>query len=135
MLEIRASKQNFLGMPVDEFLREHWQKKPLLIRQAFPDYQAPLTPEDLAGLACEENALSRLVQHDRKHDAWRVRSGPFDEKEFPALGDRDWTLLVQDMDKWDAEETLRREPIPRSGRRKISRSRRASRPGCAAAGA
>jgi 50S ribosomal protein L16 3-hydroxylase len=103
MLEIRASKQNFLGMPVDEFLREHWQKKPLLIRQAFPDYQAPLTPEDLAGLACEENVLSRLVQHDRKHDAWRVRSGPFDEKEFPALGDRDWTLLVQDMDKWDAD--------------------------------
>ena len=103
MLEIRASKQNFLGMPVDEFLREHWQKKPLLIRQAFPDYQVPLTPEDLAGLACEENALSRLVQHDRKHDAWRVRSGPFEETEFPALGPRDWTVLVQDMDKWDAD--------------------------------
>jgi 50S ribosomal protein L16 3-hydroxylase len=103
MLEIRASKQHFLGMPVEEFLRDHWQKKPLLIRQAFPDYRAPLAPEDLAGLACEDGALSRLVQHDRKHDAWRVRSGPFDEKEFPALGDRDWTLLVQDMDKWDAD--------------------------------
>jgi len=103
MLEIRASKQHFLGMPVDEFLRGYWQKKPLLIRQAFPDYQAPLAPEDLAGLACEEHALSRLVQHDRKHDTWRVRSGPFEESEFPALGTRDWTLLVQDMDKWDAD--------------------------------
>jgi 50S ribosomal protein L16 3-hydroxylase len=103
MLEIRASKQHFLGMPVEEFLRDHWQKKPLLIRQAFPGYRAPLAPEDLAGLACEDGALSRLVQHDRRHDAWRVRSGPFDEKEFPALGDRDWTLLVQDMDKWDAD--------------------------------
>lgn len=103
MLEIRASKQHFLGMPVEEFLREYWQKKPLLIRQAFPDYEPPLTPEDLAGLACEESALSRLVQHDRKHDAWRVRSGPFEESEFPALGTRDWTLLVQDMDKWDAD--------------------------------
>ena len=77
MLEIRASKQHFLGMPVEEFLREHWQKKPLLVRQAFPGYEPPLSPEDLAGLACEESALSRLVQHDRKHDAWRVRSGPF----------------------------------------------------------
>ena len=103
MLEIRASKQHFLGMPVEEFLHDYWQKKPLLIRQALPDYVAPLAPEDLAGLACEETALSRLVQHDRKHDAWRVRTGPFDEAEFPALGDHDWTLLVQDMDKWDAD--------------------------------
>ena len=103
MLEIRASKQHFLGMPVEEFLHDYWQKKPLLIRQALPGYQAPLTPEDLAGLACEETALSRLVQHDRKHDAWRVRTGPFDENEFPTLGDHDWTLLVQDMDKWDAD--------------------------------
>jgi 50S ribosomal protein L16 3-hydroxylase len=103
MLEIRTSKQHFLGMPVEEFLRGHWQKKPLLVRQAFPDYRAPLTPEDLAGLACEPAALSRLVQHDRRRDAWRVRSGPFDENEFPTLGDHDWTLLVQDMDKWDAD--------------------------------
>ncbi|MEO8161592.1 MAG: cupin domain-containing protein, partial [Arenimonas sp.] len=103
MLEIRASAQHFLGMPVDEFLRGYWQKKPLLIRQAFPGYEAPLTPEDLAGLACEESALSRLVQYERKTDAWTVRSGPFDEAEFPRLGDRDWTLLVQDMDKWDAD--------------------------------
>ena len=103
MLEIRASTQHFLGMPVDEFLRGHWQKQPLLVRQAFPGYRAPLMPEDLAGLACEDSALSRLVQHDRRKDAWRVRSGPFEETEFPALGDRDWTLLVQDMDKWDAD--------------------------------
>jgi 50S ribosomal protein L16 3-hydroxylase len=103
VLEIRASKQHFLGMPVEEFLHDYWQKKPLLIRQAFPDFKAPLTPEDLAGLACEESALSRLVQYDRKHDAWRVRSGPFPENEFPALGQHDWTLLVQDMDKWDTD--------------------------------
>jgi 50S ribosomal protein L16 3-hydroxylase len=103
VLEIRASKQHFLGMPVEEFLHDYWQKKPLLIRQAFPDFKAPLAPEDLAGLACEESALSRLVQYDRKHDAWRVRTGPFPENEFPALGQHDWTLLVQDMDKWDAD--------------------------------
>ncbi len=103
MLEIRASKQHFLGMPAEEFLRDYWQKQPLLVRQAFPAYQSPLTPEDLAGLACEESARSRLVQHDRARDQWLVRSGPFAEEEFPKLGERDWTLLVQDMDKWDVD--------------------------------
>lgn len=90
-------------MPVADFLRDHWQKKPLLVRQALPDYQPPLAPEDLAGLACEEAALSRLVQYDRKRDRWKVSSGPFAEDIFPALGKKDWTLLVQDMDKWDLD--------------------------------
>ncbi len=103
MIETTATAKHFLGLPVAKFLREYWQKKPLLIRQAFPNYQAPLTPEDLAGLACEEAALSRLVIHDRKKDSWTLRNGPFAEKEFPKLGKKDWTLLVQDMDKWDRD--------------------------------
>ena len=101
--EVRATDEDFLGMPVSRFLREFWQKKALLIRQAFPGYQAPLTPEDLAGLACEEAALSRLVTYKRKLDQWQVRTGPFAESEFPKLGKKDWTLLVQDMDKWDSD--------------------------------
>ena len=103
MIETVSSTKHFLGLPVAKFLREYWQKKPLLIRQAFPNYQAPLTPEDLAGLACEEAALSRLVIHDRKKDSWTLRNGPFAEEEFPKLGKKDWTLLVQDMDKWDRD--------------------------------
>lgn len=103
MIETIASAEHFLGMPVAQFLRDYWQKQPLLIRQALPGYRAPLTPEDLAGLACEEAALSRLVRHDRERDAWEVRSGPFLESEFPKLGRKDWTLLVQDMDKWDLD--------------------------------
>ena len=103
MIEVTASKKHFLGMPVAEFLRDYWQKKPLLIRQAFPDYQAPLTPEDLAGIACEEGVLARLVKHDRKKDQYSLESGPFEESIFPKLGKKDWTLLVQDMDKWDAD--------------------------------
>ncbi len=75
----------------------------MLIRQALPGYQAPLEPEDLAGLACEEAALSRLVTYNRKKDQWSLRTGPFAEAEFPRLGKRDWTLLVQDMDKWDMD--------------------------------
>jgi len=90
-------------MPADLFLRDFWQKKPLLIRNAFPGFESPITPEDLAGLACEDGVLARLIQHDRVRDAWSVRHGPFAEEEFPALPDHDWTLLVQDVDKWDAD--------------------------------
>ncbi len=103
MIETTSTAKHFLGVPISRFLREYWQKKPLLVRQAFPDYRAPLSPEDLAGLACEEAALSRLVVHDRKRDDWTVRNGPFAESEFPGLGKADWTLLVQDMDKWDRD--------------------------------
>lgn len=90
-------------MPPAQFLRDYWQKRPLLIRNAFPDFVSPVSPEDLAGLACEEAALSRIVQHDRKKDRWTLRTGPFAEAEFPLLPDHDWTLLVQDVDKWDSD--------------------------------
>jgi 50S ribosomal protein L16 3-hydroxylase len=102
-VEVDATLQPPLGMPADVFLRDYWQKRPLLIRNAFPDFVSPLAPEDLAGLACEEAALSRLIAHDRAGDAWMVRHGPFEEELFPQLGDHDWTLLVQDVDKWDAD--------------------------------
>ena len=99
-IEIQARPGNPLGMPPARFLREYWQKRPLLVRGAFPDFVSPIEPEDLAGLACEEMALSRLIRHDRSSDAWQVQTGPFAEELFPTLGDRDWTLLVQDVDKW-----------------------------------
>ena len=92
-----------LGMSPAAFLRDYWQKRPLLIRNAFPGFESPLQPEDLAGLACEDGVLARLIEHDRANDGWKVRHGPFAETDFPALPDHDWTLLVQDMDKWDAD--------------------------------
>lgn len=103
MIEVRATAKHVLGMPAARFLKEYWQKKPLLIRQAFPGYVSPIQPEDLAGLACEEAALSRIVVHDRANDRWTLRSGPFQEDEFPDMPDHDWTLLVQDVDKWDVD--------------------------------
>nr|WP_238978732.1 cupin domain-containing protein [Lysobacter arseniciresistens] len=90
-------------MPPAEFLRDYWQKRPLLVRNAFPGFVSPIQPEDLAGLACEEAALSRLVAHDAAHDRWMLRHGPFPEEMFPEMPDHDWTLLVQDVDKWDAD--------------------------------
>jgi len=107
-IEIDAAGLPPLGMSPAGFLRDYWQRRPLLIRNAFPQFARagfvpPITPEDLAGLACEAGALSRLVAHDRERDAWMLRHGPFEETLFPQLGDRDWTLLVQDVDKWDAD--------------------------------
>ncbi|MDI1253251.1 cupin domain-containing protein [Thermomonas sp.] len=104
MIDIDARKgPSPLGMSPAVFLRDYWQKKPLLIRNAFPDFVSPLEPEDLAGLACEDGVLARLIEHDKSTDNWRVRHGPFAETDFPSLPDHDWTLLVQDMDKWDAD--------------------------------
>ena len=102
-VEVDGAAHPPLGMAPGDFLRDYWQKRPLLVRNAFPGFQSPLSPEDLAGLACEELALSRIVQHDRANDVWQLRTGPFPEALFPTLPREDWTLLVQDVDKWDAD--------------------------------
>lgn len=102
-IEIDADGKPPLGMAPAAFLRDYWQKRPLLIRNAFPDFVSPLQPEDLAGLACEEAARSRIVSCDRRRDHYSLRDGPFKESEFPHLPRQDWTLLVQDVDKWDAD--------------------------------
>jgi 50S ribosomal protein L16 3-hydroxylase len=92
-----------LGMPPERFLRDYWQKRPLLVRNAFPGFESPLQPEDLAGLACEDGVLARIVAHDPNNDSWMLRHGPFPEDMFPSMPHHDWTLLVQDVDKWDAD--------------------------------
>jgi 50S ribosomal protein L16 3-hydroxylase len=85
------------------FLRGYWQKRPLLIRHAFADFRNPVAPNDFAGLACEELALARIVVHEPKRDHWILRNGPFAESDFAKLPKTCWTLLVQDVDKWDAD--------------------------------
>lgn len=102
-IEVDASRRPPLGMPPQLFLRRYWHKRPLLIRNAFPGFVSPIDPDELAGLACEEAALSRLITHDRASDGWSLRNGPFEEDQFPTMPDHDWTLLVQDVDKWDPD--------------------------------
>ncbi len=102
-IEVRGSARQPLGMSPAQFLRDYWQKRPLLIRQAFPDFVSPIEPNDLAGLAMEETALSRLIVHDEARDRWKVKSGPLTEKDFASTPDKNWTLLVQDVDKWDTD--------------------------------
>lgn len=102
-IEVDARDFPILGMKAQKFLDVYWQRHPLLIRNAFPDFESPISAEDLAGLACEEAALSRIISHEPKKDTWEVRNGPFLEDEFPGMPRKDWTLLVQDVDKWDAD--------------------------------
>lgn len=98
-------------MSPTRFLHDYRQKRPLLIRNAFPEFQPPLEPDDLAGLACEPAALARLIVHDAKRDRWQVKSSPLDEADFAHTPDTGWTLLVQDVDKWDADVARLLEPF------------------------
>jgi 50S ribosomal protein L16 3-hydroxylase len=89
-----------LQMDSKTFLSEYWQKKPLVIRQALPDFINPLSADELAGLALEEDIESRLVlETPNLAPFWQLKRGPFDEKEFAALPKTHWTLLVQGVDR------------------------------------
>ena len=78
------------------FLRNSWQKKPILIRNAWCSWSNPLEPDELAGLACEEGIESRLVI--RSADGWLFEHGPLPAERFGEVGKQPWTLLVQSVD-------------------------------------
>ena len=95
------------GISAEVFLRDYWQKKPLLIRKAIPDFVSPLDGNDLAGLSLEDMVESRIVL---EHGAapWELKQGPFDDDTYNTLPERDWTLLVQAVDQFspDVAEVL-----------------------------
>ncbi|MEK6638011.1 MAG: cupin domain-containing protein, partial [Pseudomonadota bacterium] len=78
------------------FLRDYWQKKPLLIKNAWDVWENPLDPDELAGLACEDGVESRLIM--QADNRLKVEHGPVPEKRFSKLGKVPWTLLVQAVD-------------------------------------
>lgn len=86
----------FADFDVDMFLRDHWQKRPLLIRNPWASWHNPLEPDDLAGLACEPDVEARLITRTR--DSWTVEHGPFTESRFQSADTAPWTLLVQAVD-------------------------------------
>lgn len=87
----------------DQFVSNYWQKKPLLIRQAFTDFKSPISPEELAGLACEPGVHCRLVQEKGDDKPWQLSYGPFDEQTFLDLPDSHYSLLVSECEKWVPE--------------------------------
>lgn len=80
------------------FLRDFWQRRPLLIRQAYPGFESPFSADELAGLACEPDVDARLVL--QQGGRWKVRHGPFGEDDFARLPVDHWTLLVQEVNKY-----------------------------------
>jgi 50S ribosomal protein L16 3-hydroxylase len=94
------------GMTKARFLREHWQKKPLLIRGALPSFRDPLTPEELAGLSCEDGIESRIVREKGGARPWEVTWGPQRESTFAALPEQGWTILVQELNRHVPEAAL-----------------------------
>lgn len=88
---------------IEAFLSDYWQKKPLIIRNAFPGIESPVSVDELAGLACEEAIESRLVFEQENGKPWQLHNGPFQEPYLQSLPDRDWTLLVQGLDHWVPE--------------------------------
>jgi 50S ribosomal protein L16 3-hydroxylase len=89
-----------------QFLAEYWQKKPLLIRGAIPNFTGLMSPNDLAGLACEDDVQARIIKLNK--GKWSVQSSPFDDADFTKLPKKDWTLLVQGVNHYlpEAAELL-----------------------------
>ncbi|WP_417223366.1 JmjC domain-containing protein [Amphritea sp.] len=97
------SDSPFGDISIEEFLRDYWQKKPLLVRNAFPDFDAPVGADELAGLSLEDDVESRLVIQSPDNNDWEIKHGPFDDETFAALPESHWTLLVQAVDHWVPE--------------------------------
>jgi 50S ribosomal protein L16 3-hydroxylase len=95
-------------LDVKRFMRAHWQREPLLVRGAFPAFEDPLSPREVLALAGEPEASSRLVR--RRGRSWWVEHGPFSIQRFKHLPRRDWTVLVQDTNRFSrkAESLLAR---------------------------
>lgn len=84
------------GLTPAQFMRRHWQKKPLLVRQAIPQFAPPVLRPALFALAAEDAVESRLVQQVK--GVWKLRHGPFARRALPALQEPGWSLLVQGVD-------------------------------------
>lgn len=109
------------GLSPSQFMRKHWQKKPLLIRQAVPGITSPIDRASLFDLAAQEEVESRLIVHKAaatpgqsatpvktsKSAAgkgaaaasdWTLEHGPLNRRSLPPLKQGGWTLLVQGLD-------------------------------------
>jgi len=93
-----------IKLPVD-FFETYWQKKPCLLKAA-TTWRPEIAPDELAGIACEEESLTRIIQERtdlQGAERWQLDEGPFEDEFFSQLPDSHWTLLVQEVDIWDEQ--------------------------------
>ena len=84
------------GLTASEFMQRYWQKKPLLVRQAFPQFAPLLSRKQLFELAASPEVGSRLVQGQGRD--WQMRHGPVGPRQRPPFERPHWTMLVQGVD-------------------------------------
>lgn len=84
------------GLSPEQFMRRHWQKKPLLIRQAIPGMKPLIERSQLLAMVESEEIESRLIV--RQGAQWTLKKGPMSRKRLPSLKTPDWTVLVQGVD-------------------------------------
>ena len=94
----------FNDIDLKTFLNEFWQKKPVVLRGALPDFETPVSAEELAGLSLEDEVESRIVIQKSETD-YELKKGPFTEETYHELTDENWTLLIQGMDRLVPEVT------------------------------
>nr|WP_315848608.1 cupin domain-containing protein [uncultured Rhodoferax sp.] len=102
-MNIQEPLQLLGGLSPQTFMQRHWQKKPLVIRQAIPGFAPLLDRAELLDLAAQEEVESRLVMQASAKGAagWRFKHGPFARKALPPFKQAGWTLLVQGVDLHD----------------------------------
>ncbi len=98
-MDIQQPSPLLAGLSPAQFMQRHWHKKPLLVRQAIPDFKPPVGRAALFELATREEVESRFIQH--VDGRWRLRHGPLARRSLPSLGTREWTVLVQGVDLHD----------------------------------
>lgn len=100
-------KLNLAEFSLEHFMEHYWQQKPVVIRQGFDHFADLISPDELAGLACEEEVESRLVY--KKDGKWQAELGPFESYEH--LGEEGWSLIVQAVNHWSPEVASLVEPF------------------------
>ena len=84
------------GLTPAQFMKRHWHKKPLLVRQAIPGFEPCVGRAELVDMLAQEDVESRLIVHDPQ--GWKLRHGPLPRRSLPPFSQKRWTFLVQGVD-------------------------------------
>ena len=95
-MDVHLTLPLLAGLSPAQFMRRHWQKKPLLVRGAISSFKPLLSRAELFKLAGSEDVESRLIV--KNGDKWRMKNGPFALRGLPPVSKPGWTLLVQGVD-------------------------------------
>lgn len=86
---------------VDIFMRDYWQKRPMILRNAFRESSFDINLEDFFVMATMEHLHSRIIFENAEDQSWDIEIGSFELDWLEnSLGPSHWTLLVQDTEQY-----------------------------------